>query len=139
MFNYVLTFATGMAAGVVLEKALSKMNANTIMGRAEALRACFGEPMCTTSLSLVEVKEWLNSRKELLEDGSKAIVVKANSENLKNLGKQLNIDGVDNYLVIAVVNQSQEIKEAVLIKYEKLEQNLEDILSKGNGSLVVEG
>lgn len=76
------------------------MNASTVMERSEALRSCFGEPMCTTNLTFREVKDWIKARKEKLESGAKAIAVKANSDTLKNLGKDINIDGVDNYLII---------------------------------------
>jgi len=139
MFKYVCAFAAGLAAGIVLEKMLQKMNTSTIKQRSELLRSCFGEPMYTTNLTLTEVKDWLKGQEETLKNGAKAIVLKANSENLKNLGKDINIDGVDNYLVIAVVDMAHEMKSSVLIKYETLDQKLEELLSKGNGSLVIEG
>lgn len=139
MTGYVLTFAAGVAGGIILEKALAKMTASSILERSDALRACFGEPMCTTTLSFDEVTEWIKERKDLLSDGSKAIVVKATNEALKNLGKEINVTGVDNYLIIAVVSNTSDIQDSILIKYEKLEQELENVLAKGNGSLVVEG
>lgn len=138
MVTYFLTFASGVAAGVVLEKIYDKMNTSTVRGRTEALRAIFGEPMCTTILTLGEVKDWIKVREEKLENGAKAIVMKANNDTLKNLGKKINIDGVDNYLIIAIVTIEKNITDSVLIKYERLEEELEKLLVKGNGSLIVE-
>lgn len=139
MMNYVVTFAAGVAAGIILEKALSKMQESTVMGRTEALRACFGEPMCTTTFTFGEAKEWIKAREDALANGFKAIIAKANSSTLKGLGKEMNIDGVDNYLVMAIVGKEHDIQDSVLIKYERIDQELEAALEKGNGALVVEG
>ena len=135
MMNYVFTFAAGLAAGIVLEKALSKMYTSTVAGRTDTLRACFGEPMCTTTFTFNEAKEWIKSRETALSNGSKAVIAKANSKTLKGLGKEMNIDGVDNYLVMAIINQSNDIQDSILIKYECLDQDLENSLAKGNGIL----
>ena len=139
MMNYVVTFAAGVAAGIVLEKALSKMQESKVMGRAEALRACFGEPMCTTTFTFAEAKEWIKARESALSGGSKAIVAKVNSNTLKGLGKEMNIDGVENYLIMAIVSKDNDIQDSVLIKYERIDQELDTALEKGNGALVVEG
>ena len=140
--NYVLAVSAGVVAGVaigiVIEKNLAKMNASNVMERSEILRNTFGEPMCTTKFSLNEAKEWIKARQNLLDEGSKAIVLKANSQTMKNLGKTINLDGVENYLIIAVVSKANDIQNSVLIKYEKLDDELEKLLEKGNGTLVVE-
>lgn len=139
MMNHIFTFAVGVAAGVALEKILSKRNESLVSERAETLRACFGDPMCTTQLTLSEVCDWIKARTDQLTNGAKAVVVKANSDTLKNVGKEMNIDGVDNYLVIAIVDSEKKIADSILIKYEKIAPDLENELAKGNGVLVVEG
>lgn len=140
--NYVLAVSAGVvvgvAIGIVIEKNLAKMNASSVLEKSEALRAAFGEPMCTTTFSLGEAKDWIKARQNLLSEGAKAIVLKANSQTMKNLGKTINLDGVENYLIIAVVGKANDIQNSVLIKYEKLDNELEKMLAKGNGTLVVE-
>ena len=140
MIDYIITFAAGVAAGAVLETVLLKIQESTVKGHIKSLRDCFGEPMCTTTFTFKEVKEWIKAREDSLQAGSKAIVLKANSKTMGNLGKELNLDGVENYLIMAVVDKdSGDIQDSVLIKYERLDQALENALAKGNGVLVVEG
>ena len=76
----------------------------------------------------------------MLQDGAKAIVLQANSETLKGIGKDLDIgNNLKNNLVIAIVDEScKNISDSVLIKYETLDARLDEALSKGNGVLVVE-
>ena len=46
---------------------------------------------------------------------------------------------VENYLVLVIMTGNKEITDSLLVKYEKLDQELENALAKGNGILVVKG
>ena len=94
----------------------------------------------TTNFTIDEAKEWITVRKQYLENGAKAVIMKINDNTLKSLGKELNIGfELENMMIVAIVNtQSSYIIDSVLIKYETLDQNLEKTLAKGNGVLVVE-
>ena len=144
MFKYVLVAAGGIAVGAavggIVHKMIVQAEKNKKSERAKLLENCFGEPMYTNTLSMTEVKDWIKAREEKIKSGSKAVVMKVNETTLRNIGKDLDIgDGVDNNIVIAIVNSAtKEIDDSTLIKYEKLDSNLESALSKGNGVLVVE-
>lgn len=140
MVDYVITFAAGAAIGVALEKfVFAKMKADGIQSRTDALRSCFGEPMSTTTLTFSEVKEWIQARKDQLVDDAKAAVVKVDENTMKSLGKDLDTRGVENYIVLVVMTGDKQISDSLLVKYEKLDQELEGALAKGNGILVVKG
>lgn len=140
MVDYVITFATGAAVGVLLDKfVFAKMQESGIQSRTDALRACFGEPMSATKFTFQEVKEWIQARKDQLVDGTKAAVVKVDGNTMKSLGKDLDTRGVENYIVLVIMTGDKQIADSLLVKYEKLDQELEDNLAKGNGILVVKG
>lgn len=140
MVDYVITFAAGAAIGVALEKfVFAKMKADGIQSRTDALRSCFGEPMSATMLTFAEVKEWIQARKNQLVDNAKAAVVKVDENTMKSLGKDLDTRGVENYIVLVVMTGDKQISDSLLVKYEKLDQELEGALAKGNGILVVKG
>ncbi len=138
MANYVITFTVGMATGVFLEKfVFAKMQESGIQNRTDALRACFGEPMYATKFTFAEVKEWIYARKAQLVDNTKVAVVKVDDNTMKSLGKSLDTKGVENYIVLVVMRDDKQITDSLLVKYEKLDQELENTLAKGNGILVV--
>ena len=140
MVDYVITFAAGAAVGVALEKfVFAKMEADGIQSRTDALRACFGEPMSATTLTFAEVSEWIRARKDQLINDAKAAVVKVNEDTMKSLGKDLDTRGVENYILLVVMTGDKQIADSLLVKYERLDQELEDALAKGNGILVVKG
>lgn len=140
MVNLMVSFVAGAAIGVALEKfVFAKMQENGIQSRTDALRACFGEPMCTTKLTFLEVKEWITERKDQLVDNTKAAVVKVDENTLRSLGKNLNTKGVENYIVLTIMTDEKQILDSLLIKYEQLDTELENALAKGNGILVVKG
>ncbi|MBO4897679.1 MAG: hypothetical protein J5590_05220 [Clostridia bacterium] len=144
MYKYILVAAggivAGVAAGILIRKIIEQSEKNKISERAKILEECFGEPMFTNTLSMTEVKDWIKAREEKIKSGSKAVVLKVSEKTLHNIGKQLDIgDGVENNIVIAIINsETKKIDDSALIKYEKLDANLESSLSKGNGVLVVE-
>lgn len=140
MVDLVITFAAGAAVGVALEKfVFAKMKANGIQSRTDALRACFGEPMSATTITFAEVKEWIQARKEQLVGGAKAAVVKVDESTMKSLGKDLDTRGVENYLLLVITTGNKQIADSLLVKYEKMDQELESAIAKGNGILVVKG
>ncbi|MBD5103198.1 MAG: hypothetical protein HDT27_11045 [Subdoligranulum sp.] len=140
MVDYMITFAAGAAAGVFLEKfVFAKMQESGIQNRTDALRACFGEPVSATKFTFTEVKEWIRARKDQIVDDAKAAVVKVDENTMKSLGKDLDTRGVENYIVLVIMTGDKQIADSLLVKYEKLDQKLEDALAKGNGILVVKG
>lgn len=140
MVNLMVSFVAGAAIGVALERfVFAKMQENGIQSQTDALRACFGEPMCTTKLTFLEVKEWITERKDKLVDDTKAAVVKVDENTLRSLGKSLNTKGVENHIVLTIMTDDKQILDSLLIKYEQLDLELENALAKGNGILVVKG
>lgn len=140
MIKYVGIMVGGIAIGIILDKIIIAVMENKKLEREKILEKCFGEPMYTSLFSMAEVRDWIKSRETLLQDGAKAIVLQANSETLKGIGKDLDIgNNLKNNLVIAIVDEScKNISDSVLIKYETLDARLDEALSKGNGVLVVE-
>lgn len=138
MFNTIITFAAGAAVGVLLEKLVfAKMQEGGIENAAEALQACFGKPMIATEFTLAEAKDWIKMRKTLLVNGARAAVVKVNKDTMSFLGKDFPAQNVGNYLVLVIMTSDKQISDSLLVKYEKLDEQLEDVLAKGNGILVV--
>ena len=140
MIKYVVTALGGVAVGILLAKLIAQIKENKKLEYAKILENCFGEPMYTNNFSLAEARDWIKSRKEKLENGAKAVILKANSETLQNIGKDLDIgEGPDKNIVIAIINETtKEIEDSVLIRYEVLDDELDAILEKGKGILVVE-
>ena len=127
-----------VALGVVLDRIYLHMKSEKAVSRTKVLEECFGAPMYTKTLSTTEVRDWVNTRQGLLTE-SKVIVLKVNDETLKNIGKNLNLGGeAENMIIMAIVGESNnEIKESALIKYEQLEDDLEKLLGN-DGFLVIE-
>lgn len=140
MLKYVVAAAGGVVAGIVIYKLIEHYRNNQKTEKARILEQCFGEPMLASTFSMREVRDWIKAREDKLKGGSKAAVLKVNETTLKSFGKDLDIgDGLENNIVIAIVNSTtKEIEESVLVKYEKLDANLEMALDRGNGVLVVE-
>lgn len=144
MVDFVITFAagaaSGMAVGVALEKfVFAKMKADGIQSRADALKAYYGEPMSATTLTFAEVKDWIMIRKDQLANDAKAAVVKVDKNTMRSLGQNLDTRGVENYLVLVIMTENKQITDSLLVKYDKLDKELENALAKGNGILVVKG
>lgn len=144
MVNNVLVaaggIAVGAAVGIVVHKMIVQAEKNKKAERAKLLEECFGEPMYTNTLAMSEVRDWIKARGEKIKSGSKAVVMKVNKTTLRSIGRELDIgDGIDDNIVIAIINtETKEIDDSALVKYEKLDENLEIALNKGNGVLVVE-
>lgn len=141
MIKYVGIMVGGIAIGIILDRIAVAVMENRRLEKEKILERCFGEPMYTNTFSMGEVRDWIKARESLLQNGAKAVVLKANSETLHRIGKDLDIgNSLKNNIVIAIVDEiSKDISESVLIKYETLDEKLEEALSRGNGVLVVEG
>ena len=139
MWKYVTTLACGVAIGVIIDKVVHYVQVNKKIKYSKVLEDCFGEPMYTNTVTASDIRDWCKAREDSLKTGEKIIVTKAIPEKLKEMGKEIEIGkGIDNYLVIALVD-NKEIKESLLIKYEKIEDSLSEALDKGNGTMVVGG
>lgn len=157
---FLLGSAFGAACGVALEKLVFPRlwASSDNQSGEEALKNCFGEPMVTTTLTLSEVRDWIQARKDLLVNGTKAVVAKVDEETMKSLGERFDLRKIGNYLILAIMKAptkgttpqpgskegkrrfgDDEMVASLLIKYEKLDQELESLLAKGNGVLVVKG
>lgn len=140
MMKYVGLMVGGIALGILLDRIVIVVEKNRKIEKEKILEKCFGEPMYTNSFSMSEVRDWIKSRETMLQSGAKAIVLKANTETLRRIGKDLDIgNNLKNNIVIAIVDEiNKNITDSVLIKYEVLDVKLEEALNKGNGVLVVE-
>ena len=140
MMRYVGIVVGGIALGIVLDRIVITIAENRKLEKEKILERCFGEPMYTSSFSMSEVRDWIKAREEKLQNGAKAIVLRANSDTLQRIGKDLDIgSNLKNNIVIAIVDETNKnISDSVLVKYETLDAKLEEALNKGNGVLVVE-
>lgn len=141
MIGYVGAVAGGMVLGVILDRIALSLASNRKLEKEKILEECFGKPMSTGAFTLSEARDWIQAREALLQNGGKAAILKVNSETLRGIGKDLDVgNSLKNYLLIAVVDgASKSMVDSVLIKYEALDEALEEALKKGNGVLVVEG
>ncbi len=133
------TATAAVVIGIIIAHALKKSGNNEVIDTEKLLEECFGEHMYVGMFTLSQAKDWIKVRKESIEKGSKALVMKITPETLKelNINAQVNMD-TSNYLTIAIVNNGQ-MEDSILIKYEELDSKLEEILAKGDGTLVVGG
>ncbi|MBQ3458676.1 MAG: hypothetical protein IJQ75_07725 [Synergistaceae bacterium] len=135
------TFAGGLVIGAAADRLAVRRKENAMERRKRLLYACFGYPMFAGTFTLSEARDWINARNEQLEQGSKAVICKATNDNFKILHQELNIDlDKETYLIVAIVNDEDKdnIRDSLLVRYEKLDSKMENALAKGNGVLVVE-
>lgn len=140
-FEIAVSVTAGVVLGILIEKALAMSKENKAVDKEKLLEECFGEHMCVGKFSLVQVRDWIKAHQENLNNGSKALVLKITPETLKSIGKNIEItDNMDDYLAIAIINSNTEqMESSILVKYKELDEKLEEILAKGDGTLVVEG
>lgn len=132
-------FAGGVAVGAIACYMANKTKNSQNFEREKLLSECFGEPITVGTFTLAEFRDWVKGRKELLEKGAKAVALKANDKTLKALNQNLNLGKeVDNFLIMAIIEQStNKIVQTALIKYDVLENELSDLLDKGDGMVVI--
>jgi len=141
VFFTTASFAAGLVAGIIVTKAVIMSKENNIVDKEKLLEECFGEHMYVSRFSLIQARDWIKMRQENIDRGAKALVMKITSETLKNLNKNVSISSdMNNYLAIAVVNSiSNKMEDSILVKYDQLDEKLEELLERGNGTLVVGG
>lgn len=140
MWGYVATFIGGVAIGIIVDKIVEKVKLDSKLKFSEALEACFGEPMYTNNFTIKDVRDWIKAHEDALTGNTKAIIMKAKPEILKEFESSLDFSsGAENTLIIAIVDSEEKnIVASLLVKYEKLDDTLENALAKGNGMMVVE-
>ena len=114
---------------------------NGTLSKERALESAFGSHTYMDLVKTDQITEWVKGRKGLLNNGAKALVMKVTQDYLKKIGVKVNLDNVnDNYLVVAIVEADrQKMKDSILIKYGNLDEQLEQMLAKGDGMLVING
>ncbi len=130
-----------LATLLIIVWLIRKLKYHSNIKNKSTLESCFGEPLTAENFTFSEAKQWIKSRKEYIKDNCKAIILKANTKTLQNLGNQFEIEvKEDNFLVIAIMDTaSSKQVDSLLIKYNKLDAELEAVLEKGDGVLVIGG
>ena len=139
--RFVVTFAGGFIVGLITDAVIRKMVDDKNERRENILRGCFGDPMYAVSFELREVRDWINLHRDMLREGCKAVIFKLNDKTMSMLVNECNInfDKVK-YIVTAIVGKNEtDIRASLLVKYEKLDAKLEELLAPGKGVVVVEG
>ncbi len=133
------TATAAVVIGIIIANAIKNSKNSEVIDEEKLLEDCFGEHMYVSTFTLSQAKDWIKVRKESIEKGSKALIMKITPQTLKelNINAEINMD-TDNYLTIAMVNNGQ-MEDSILIKYEELDSRLEEMLAKGDGTLVVGG
>ena len=135
------SFVVGVVAGILIAKAMEQSKTNEVVDKEKLLEDAFGEHITLSTFSLMQAKDWIKAHKDSLDSGAKALVLKITPKTLKdlNINAQISSD-MDNYLAIAVVNTAtSQMLDSILIKYDELDEKLEELLAKGDGTLVVGG
>ena len=69
MIKYVGIMVGGIALGIVLDRIIIAIMENKKLEKEKILEKCFGEPMYTSLFSMDEVRGWIKSRENLLQNG----------------------------------------------------------------------
>lgn len=136
-----VSFAVGIVAGILIAKAMEQAQNGKIIDKEKLLEDAFGEHITLSTFSLTQAKDWIKAHKDSLDNGAKALVLKITPKALKDLNIDVEISNdMDNYLAIAVVNMAtNKMEDSILVKYDELDDKLEELLAKGDGTLVVGG
>lgn len=101
------------------------------------LENAFGSHTYMDLVKLEQVTAWVKSREQLLKNGAKALVMKATPSAMKKIGIKGNWNNLQGqYLIIAMVSDSK-MEDSILIRYGQLEEQLEQVLAKGDGMFVI--
>lgn len=140
MFGKLIAFTVGATAVAGLLVWLFKELGET--SSEDKLKSCFKNHIYTDVFTYEQMRGWIHEREHLIKNNCKALVTKINSASMQEIFKMANIVdvGLDNYLAIVIMNNEiKNIEDSVLIKYGTLDARLEEVLAKGNGTLVVGG
>lgn len=126
----------GVIGGVFLEKLLKSLKENRILKCTELLEKNFGEPMYTKKFTSDEANEWILARKDLIQNGHKAVVLKVTKDSFAKISPDLVLEeDLNQYLLLAIYKDGDFI-ESLLVKYEALDDKLQEMLA--DGIMVVE-
>lgn len=142
MWEYALTamigVAVGLTAGIVLEKLLTKISLGREIESEKLLKEQFGDPLYINCVSLEDINNWIQGKKDSLSCEGKICVLQAKRELLSKVSPNIKMSSnIDNYVVIAIVSEDK-IKDSILIKFDSMDEKLKSTLDKGNGVLIVE-
>ena|GEM_PF-2526506 len=132
--------AGGVAAGFLLDRLVIALNMSQKERQQRLLEETFGSIIHASTFEITDVRDWFRTRQEHLAKGNRGLVMKINNETLKSIGKELNIGkSASNMLILAIVNtETNDIIDSSLAKYDRIDDALENALSKGRGAMVVE-
>jgi hypothetical protein len=136
--------AASVAAGVVIAIIMAKLKQHSedaSIDKEKILEECFGDHMYAEKFSLGQARDWIKLHQDKLNSGAKALVMKITPDSLRKLNISANIsEDMENYLTIAIVDSvKNQMEDSILIKYDELDEKLENLLAKGDGTLVVGG
>ncbi len=146
----IITFIIGSIVGFIVVKILVKPSNGEqvppVSPVENMLTDIFGKPMFAAIFTLAEARDWIKARQEKLKSGNKAVVLKINANSLEMFWQELrkiniNINSKDEqFLVVTIINtnSNDDIIDSLLVKYKKLDEKLESLLSRSNGKFIVE-
>ena len=127
-----------------LEKAAELLKDHPEEKQRIMLEANFGECVYADNFSFRETVSWIKKRGDLLKGGAKAMVFKIDDEQFISMfGKHSKVQLMgDTYLAITIIgdnvdDEAPKSENNLLVKYETLDEKLENVLA--NGEWVVEG
>lgn len=143
MLKYFLTAASGVVvgfiAGIFFEKLLKKIEEKRIVESKELLFECFGEPLYSSTFYFEDVTNWIEGKKDRILAGDKVAVIKTSEKLVEKYCSNIRIShDIDNYLIMTIISTDNKMSESILVKFEKLDSKLLDLLDKGDGILIVE-
>lgn len=138
MWEFFVAGAVGAVVGVGADRLLVYFEKKRKKEYDYALSKAFGTAVYVDSFDIADVLEWLKPKQDKLAAGSKAVVFKANGKNIRKYLSSFDKSGKgENYLIMAIVSGDGRIEDCVLIHYLTLTVEIENELSKGDGSFVV--
>ena len=130
----------GFLAGVFFEKGMNKLSKEKQINAEKLLHESFGEPVYFGAVTIEDINNWIEGRKEKISSEDKVCVVEARKDLLKKIIENIEIPAnMSNYLVVAIITKESKLIEATLIKFDKIELELKEMLDKGEGCLIIEG
>ena len=121
----------GVVGGIFLEKLLRKFKDTRILKCSELLEKNFGSPIYSNNFTIKEVTEWFEVRKDKIDNDYKGIVMKINKETFDKMAIDLKIEkDLNKYLLLGIFKEGS-FSDTLLVKYEFLENKLNDALKEG--------
>ncbi len=126
----------GVVGGIFLEKFLRKQKEKQQLRISEILAKKFGNPVYVTRFSFGEAMNWIGSHEAQIQDGAKGFIKKLDKDTFAQVknGQKINFD-IKNYLLLSVC-KNEEFLDSLLVKYESLDEKLEEALKEGNGMVI---